>query len=59
MSGLQFLHWDEEGTDLTLLAKDHEAVMSLHSSYIVDGKRLGMVTSDFEGNLQVLQYKPK
>lgn len=59
VQGLQFLQWIEENSELSLLGKDYEAVLSLTSSFVVDGSKLGMVTADFEGNLQLLQYNPK
>ena len=57
--GLQFLQWIEENSELSLLGKDYEAVLSLTSSFVVDGNKLGMVTADFEGNVQLLQYNPR
>ena len=57
--GVQFLQWNEENCELSLLGKDYEDVLSLNTSFVVDGNRLGLITADFEGNLQLLQYNPK
>lgn len=59
VQGLQFLQWNEENSELSLLGKDYESVLSLSSSFIVDGNKLGMITADFEGNFQLMQYNPK
>lgn len=59
VQGLQFLQWNEENSELSLLGKDYETVLSLNSSFVLDGNKLGMVTADFEGNIQLLQYNPR
>jgi hypothetical protein len=59
MHSVQFLQWNESNFSLTVIARDYEKSVSVSSAFIVDGNKLGMLSADDEGNLQLLQYKPR
>ena len=57
--GVQLLYWREEDATFNLLAKDFDASVTVNSSFLIDGDKLGLVVSDAEGNVKVLQYNPR
>ena len=59
MHSVQFLQWNETNLSLTVVARDYDKSVSVLSAFIVDGNKLGMLSADDEGNLQLLQYKPR
>ena len=58
-NSIQFLVWRDEDYSLTLLAKDFDSHICLNTSFIIDGARLGILLSDAESNLQLLQFNPR
>jgi hypothetical protein len=59
MRSVQFLQWIEADSALSLVARDYNSIPSMTSSFVIDGSKLGMISADDEGNLQLLQYNPR
>ena len=51
--------WREADLSLTLLAQDDDSHLFLNTGAILDGARMGILLSDAESNLQVLQFNPR
>ena len=58
-NSLQFLVWREADLSLTLLSKDYDTHIFLKSAYLVDGQKMGIIMTDTESNLQMLQFNPR
>jgi hypothetical protein len=56
----QLIVWRKRDNSLTLIAKDYDIMTSsLTTGYVVDRSTLGIVSTDDEGNLQVLRFNPR
>ncbi|KQJ81990.1 hypothetical protein BRADI_5g04673v3 [Brachypodium distachyon] len=54
-----FLSWKEQGSQLTLLAKDFGSLDCFATEFLIDGSTLSLVVSDSDKNLQIFYYAPK
>jgi hypothetical protein len=50
---IYFLSWKEQGSQLSLLAKDFGSLDSFATEFLIDGSTLSLVVSDSDKNLQV------
>lgn len=48
-----FLSWKEQGSQLSLLAKDFGSLDCMASEFLIDGSTLSLAVSDQQKNLQV------
>jgi len=56
---IYFLSWKEQGSQLSLLAKDFGSLESFATEFLIDGSTLSLVVSDSDKNLQIFYYAPK
>jgi len=57
---VSLIYWREEDHSLHPIAHDYEpAGAVMHATYLYDGPKLGMLTVDDEGNLQLFQENPR
>lgn len=56
---IYFLSWKEQGSQLTLLAKDFGSLDCLATEFLIDGSTLSLTVSDNQKNVQVFYYAPK
>lgn len=50
---IYFLNWKEQGSQLTLLAKDFGSLDCFATEFFIDGSTLSLVVSDEQKNVQV------
>ncbi|OEL36614.1 putative cleavage and polyadenylation specificity factor subunit 1 [Dichanthelium oligosanthes] len=51
---IYFLSWKEQGSQLSLLAKDFGSLDSFATEFLIDGSTLSLVVSDSDKNVQML-----
>ncbi|XP_062185381.1 probable cleavage and polyadenylation specificity factor subunit 1 isoform X2 [Phragmites australis] len=56
---IYFLSWKEQGSQLSLLAKDFGSLDCLATEFLIDGSTLSLVVSDSDKNVQIFYYAPK
>ncbi|KAJ1270311.1 hypothetical protein BS78_06G044200 [Paspalum vaginatum] len=56
---IYFLSWKEQGSQLSLLAKDFGSLDCFATEFLIDGSTLSLVVSDSDKNVQILYYAPK
>ncbi|CAI5981709.1 unnamed protein product [Closterium sp. NIES-65] len=56
LKSVYFLHWREEGAQLTLLARDFFSLPITAVDFLIDGSALGLLATDTAKNLQVFAY---
>jgi hypothetical protein len=56
---LHLLYWRSVDFSLNLVSKDYDNRVYLSTSFIIDGIKLGIISGDDEGNLQILQENTK
>jgi cleavage and polyadenylation specificity factor subunit 1 len=56
---IYFLSWKEQGSQLSLLAKDFESLDCFATEFLIDGSTLSLAVSDEQKNIQVFYYAPK
>ncbi|XP_021725141.1 cleavage and polyadenylation specificity factor subunit 1-like isoform X1 [Chenopodium quinoa] len=56
---IYFLNWKEQGSQLSLLAKDFGSLDCFSTEFLIDGSTLSLVVSDEQKNVQVFYYAPK
>lgn len=56
---IYFLSWKEQGSQLTLLAKDFGSLDCFATEFLIDGSTLSLVVSDSDKNVQIFYYAPK
>ncbi|KAL8217963.1 hypothetical protein R6Q57_021336 [Mikania cordata] len=56
---IYFLSWKENGSQLTLLAKDFGNLDCFATEFLIDGTTLSLLVSDAQKNVQILCYAPK
>nr|XP_043633583.1 cleavage and polyadenylation specificity factor subunit 1 [Erigeron canadensis] len=56
---IYFLSWKENGSQLTLLAKDFGSLDCLATEFLIDGSTLSLMVSDDQKNVQIFYYAPK
>ncbi|CAI5981874.1 unnamed protein product [Closterium sp. NIES-65] len=56
LKSVYFLHWREEGAQLTLLARDFSSLPITAVDFLIDGSALGLLATDTAKNLQVFAY---
>ncbi|XP_057528252.1 cleavage and polyadenylation specificity factor subunit 1 [Amaranthus tricolor] len=56
---IYFLSWKEQGSQLSLLAKDFGALDCFSTEFLIDGSTLSLVVSDEQKNVQIFYYAPK
>lgn len=56
---IQLLVWRSEDMTLTFISKDYDHTVIPHTSYLIDGSKLGIIITDDECNLQVFQQNAK
>ncbi|GJR02154.1 cleavage and polyadenylation specificity factor subunit 1 [Tanacetum coccineum] len=56
---IYFLSWKENGSQLTLLAKDFGSLNCFSTEFLIDGSTLSLMVSDDQKNVQILYYAPK
>ncbi|GJP45869.1 hypothetical protein CLOM_g5211 [Closterium sp. NIES-68] len=56
LKSIYFLHWREEGAQLTLLARDFSSLPITAVDFLIDGSALGLLAADTAKNLQVFAY---
>ncbi|PIA49934.1 hypothetical protein AQUCO_01300575v1 [Aquilegia coerulea] len=56
---IYFLSWKEQGSQLTLLAKDFGNLDCLSTEFLIDGSTLSLVVSDEQKNVQIFYYAPR
>ncbi|XP_038685535.1 cleavage and polyadenylation specificity factor subunit 1 isoform X2 [Tripterygium wilfordii] len=56
---IYFLSWKEQGSQLTLLAKDFGSLDCFATEFLIDGSTLSLMVSDCEKNVQIFYYAPK
>ncbi|KAF5200305.1 Cleavage and polyadenylation specificity factor subunit [Thalictrum thalictroides] len=56
---IYFLSWKEQGSQLTLLAKDFGNLDCVSTEFLIDGSTLSLVVSDEQKNVQIFYYAPK
>ncbi|KAJ4910014.1 Cleavage and polyadenylation specificity factor subunit 1 [Raphanus sativus] len=54
-----FLSWKEQGSQLSLLAKDFGSLDCMASEFLIDGSTLSLAVSDQQKNLQIFYFAPK
>jgi len=50
---IYFLSWKEQGSQLSLLAKDFESLDCFATEFLIDGSTLSLAVSDEQKNIQV------
>jgi hypothetical protein len=58
-NSVQLLYFREEDYSLHLLARDFDMRMLLHTELIIDGTKVGFVTSDDSGHIHLFQHNPR
>ncbi|KAL4574864.1 hypothetical protein LXL04_021704 [Taraxacum kok-saghyz] len=56
---IYFLSWKEQGSQLTLLAKDFASLDCFATEFLIDGSTLSLMVSDSQKNVQIFYYAPK
>ncbi|WVZ84660.1 hypothetical protein U9M48_031667 [Paspalum notatum var. saurae] len=56
---IYFLSWKEQGSQLSLLAKDFGSLDCFATEFLIDGSTLSLVVSDSNKNVQIFYYAPK
>ncbi|XP_023755577.1 cleavage and polyadenylation specificity factor subunit 1 [Lactuca sativa] len=56
---IYFLSWKEQGSQLSLLAKDFGSLDCLATEFLIDGSTLSLMVSDDQKNVQIFYYAPK
>jgi len=56
---IYFLNWKEQGSQLTLLAKDFGSLDCFATEFLIDGTTLSLMVSDEQKNVQIFFYAPK
>ncbi|XP_047329252.1 cleavage and polyadenylation specificity factor subunit 1 isoform X2 [Impatiens glandulifera] len=56
---IYFLSWKEQGSQLTLLAKDFGSLDCFATEFLIDGSTLSLAVSDGQKNIQIFYYAPK
>uniref|UniRef100_A0A0E0P6E2 Cleavage/polyadenylation specificity factor A subunit C-terminal domain-containing protein n=1 Tax=Oryza rufipogon TaxID=4529 RepID=A0A0E0P6E2_ORYRU len=56
---IYFLSWKEQGSQLSLLAKDFGSLDCFATEFLIDGSTLSLVASDSDKNVQIFYYAPK
>lgn len=56
---IYFLSWKEQGSQLSLLAKDFGSLDCLATEFLIDGSTLSLMVSDEQKNIQIFYYAPK
>ncbi|KAG9445352.1 hypothetical protein H6P81_016692 [Aristolochia fimbriata] len=56
---IYFLNWKEQGSQLSLLAKDFGSLDCYATEFLIDGSTLSLVVSDDQKNIQIFYYAPK
>ncbi|KAI3817931.1 hypothetical protein L1987_11731 [Smallanthus sonchifolius] len=56
---IYFLNWKENGSQLTLLAKDFGSLDCFATEFLIDGSTLSLMVSDDQKNVQIFYYAPK
>lgn len=56
---IYFLSWKEQGSQLTLLAKDFGSLDCFATEFLIDGSTLSLMVSDDQKNVQIFYYAPK
>lgn len=56
---IYFLSWKENGSQLTLLAKDFGSLNCFSTEFLIDGSTLSLMVSDDQKNVQIFYYAPK
>ncbi|KAK9049028.1 hypothetical protein SSX86_032005 [Deinandra increscens subsp. villosa] len=56
---IYFLSWKENGSQLTLLAKDFGSLDCFATEFLIDGSTLSLMVSDDQKNVQIFYYAPK
>ncbi|PIN03205.1 hypothetical protein CDL12_24274 [Handroanthus impetiginosus] len=56
---IYFLSWKEQGSQLSLLAKDFGSLDCLATEFLIDGSTLSLTVSDEQKNIQIFYYAPK
>ncbi|EFH40379.1 hypothetical protein ARALYDRAFT_495232 [Arabidopsis lyrata subsp. lyrata] len=56
---IYFLSWKEQGSQLSLLAKDFGSLDCFATEFLIDGNTLSLAVSDEQKNIQVFYYAPK
>uniref|UniRef100_A0A0D9ZHW6 Cleavage/polyadenylation specificity factor A subunit C-terminal domain-containing protein n=1 Tax=Oryza glumipatula TaxID=40148 RepID=A0A0D9ZHW6_9ORYZ len=51
--------WKEQGSQLSLLAKDFGSLDCFATEFLIDGSTLSLVASDSDKNVQIFYYAPK
>lgn len=51
---IYFLSWKEQGSQLSLLAKDFGSLDCFATEFLIDGSTLSLVVSDSDKNVQVI-----
>ncbi|KAE8022429.1 hypothetical protein FH972_008231 [Carpinus fangiana] len=56
---IYFLSWKEQGSQLSLLAKDFSSLDCFATEFLIDGSTLSLIVSDDQKNIQIFYYAPK
>ncbi|KAG2711136.1 hypothetical protein I3843_04G057500 [Carya illinoinensis] len=56
---IYFLSWKEQGSQLSLLAKDFGSLDCFATEFLIDGSTLSLIVSDDQKNIQIFYYAPK
>ncbi|XP_059449657.1 cleavage and polyadenylation specificity factor subunit 1 isoform X2 [Corylus avellana] len=56
---IYFLSWKEQGSQLSLLAKDFASLDCFATEFLIDGSTLSLIVSDDQKNIQIFYYAPK
>ncbi|XP_010482502.1 PREDICTED: cleavage and polyadenylation specificity factor subunit 1-like [Camelina sativa] len=56
---IYFLSWKEQGSQLTLLAKDFGSLDCFATEFLIDGSTLSLAVSDEQKNVQIFYFAPK
>ncbi|PSR93371.1 Cleavage and polyadenylation specificity factor subunit like [Actinidia chinensis var. chinensis] len=56
---IYFLSWKEQGSQLSLLAKDFGSLDCFATEFLIDGSTLSLIVSDEQKNVQIFYYAPK
>lgn len=56
---IYFLSWKEQGSQLSLLAKDFGSLDCFATEFLIDGSTLSLMVSDDQKNIQIFYYAPK
>lgn len=56
---IYFLSWKEQGSQLSLLAKDFASLDTFSTEFLIDGSTLSLVVADEQKNVQIFYYAPK